>query len=197
MIRVRVDNNNSHESWDTIYATPESARKWTQWGAEDLVAKVAAAIPINATVLDVGTGAGIGPERIASKRPDISWWGTDRSIAAIRYLRKHSPVDWKGLLQADIVEGVPLPHHFADVVLCTELLEHLEEPEEGLVELRRLARSRIIITVPRENVVDSEYHVWSFTLRDVQRMLGQYGFVTTDLARSNRQIVGVCNLVGD
>jgi len=193
VIRVRQININTQENWDKIYGTPESARKWTQWGAEDLVQIVSSAILPGETVLDVATGAGIGPERIDRQTKDVTWWGTDASIAAIRFLRYHNAVNWRMLLQWDIAEGpLPLLNGCVDVVMCTELLEHLENPSAAVAELARLAWRAIIVTVPRENVVDTEYHIWSFTEGDVERFLRPYGAVKTSLARSRRQIVGIC-----
>lgn len=55
----------------------------------------------------------------------------------------------------------------ADLVVCIEVLEHLEYPEEGLVSLSRIAKPYIIISVPREpiwrvlNIVRGKY-VFSF-----------------------------------
>lgn len=38
----------------------------------------------------------------------------------------------------------------ADLVVCCEVLEHLEDPEEGLAALRGLASRHVILSVPRE-----------------------------------------------
>lgn len=38
----------------------------------------------------------------------------------------------------------------ADLVVCCEVLEHLEHPEEGLAALARIARQHVILSVPRE-----------------------------------------------
>ncbi|MDZ7761291.1 MAG: class I SAM-dependent methyltransferase [Desulfovermiculus sp.] len=38
----------------------------------------------------------------------------------------------------------------ADLVVCCEVLEHLEHPKEGLAALARIARQHVILSVPRE-----------------------------------------------
>lgn len=38
----------------------------------------------------------------------------------------------------------------ADLVVCCEVLEHLEHPEQGLAALSRIARQHVILSVPRE-----------------------------------------------
>ncbi|MDB4542869.1 class I SAM-dependent methyltransferase [bacterium] len=40
----------------------------------------------------------------------------------------------------------------ADLVICCEVLEHLEEPEEGLKALQRITQNHLIVSVPREPV---------------------------------------------
>ena len=56
----------------------------------------------------------------------------------------------KGELQTD---GRGKPSILADAfeaVVCTEVLEHLEEPEKALRELLRVTRRWVILSVPRE-----------------------------------------------
>ena len=40
----------------------------------------------------------------------------------------------------------------ADLVVCCEVLEHLERPEEGLRALQRIASRYVIVSVPREPI---------------------------------------------
>jgi SAM-dependent methyltransferase len=39
-----------------------------------------------------------------------------------------------------------------DIVVCCEVLEHLERPERGLAECARVARERVLISTPWEPV---------------------------------------------
>src|SRR5690606_11451906 len=39
-----------------------------------------------------------------------------------------------------------------DVVVCCEVLEHLDEPARGLAEIARVARERVLISTPWEPV---------------------------------------------
>lgn len=47
---------------------------------------------------------------------------------------------------------IPLESNGADLVLCTEVLEHLEDPRRALAEITRVARQSILLTVPREPI---------------------------------------------
>ncbi|MDA8221042.1 MULTISPECIES: class I SAM-dependent methyltransferase [Desulfosporosinus] len=38
----------------------------------------------------------------------------------------------------------------ADLIVCCEVLEHLEDPEAGMAALQRIAKNYIILSVPRE-----------------------------------------------
>ncbi len=40
----------------------------------------------------------------------------------------------------------------ADLIVCCEVLEHLEQPEEGLAALQRVATDYVIVSVPREPI---------------------------------------------
>lgn len=40
----------------------------------------------------------------------------------------------------------------ADLIVCCEVLEHLEDPESGLAALQRVTASHIVLSVPREPI---------------------------------------------
>ena len=91
------------------------------------------------------------------------------------------------------VEGsiyhIPFDDDAFDTVLCSEVLEHLEDPDAGLRELLRVARQRVIVTVPREpmwrimNMLRGAYwrslgntpgHIQHWTRRGFLRWVSQY-----------------------
>jgi ubiquinone/menaquinone biosynthesis C-methylase UbiE len=47
-------------------------------------------------------------------------------------------------------ENLPWRRASFDTILCTHVLEHLRKPQAALAELRRVARKRIIIVLPKE-----------------------------------------------
>jgi len=72
----------------------------------------------------------------------------------------------------------------ADLVVCCEVLEHLENPDEGLRALQRIAGEYLILSVPREpiwcllNLVRGKYMAkWGNTPGHIQHW-SQKGFVT-------------------
>jgi SAM-dependent methyltransferase len=46
--------------------------------------------------------------------------------------------------------ALPFPEDNFDVVVCSEVLEHLDEPARAFAELKRVARKRVVLTVPLE-----------------------------------------------
>jgi len=73
----------------------------------------------------------------------------------------------------------PISTGTIDAVLCTEVLEHTEEPAEVLQEISRCLRTggRLIMTVPlsaRWHFIPFDY--WRFTPSGVERLLNSAGF---------------------
>jgi 2-polyprenyl-3-methyl-5-hydroxy-6-metoxy-1,4-benzoquinol methylase len=52
--------------------------------------------------------------------------------------------------EATAVEALDPTRQAAELVVCCEVLEHLEDPQRGLEVLARLARPWLIASVPRE-----------------------------------------------
>ncbi|TVL99734.1 MAG: hypothetical protein CV087_16930 [Candidatus Brocadia sp. WS118] len=53
-------------------------------------------------------------------------------------------------LQVASIYNLPFPDKSFDIVICTEVLEHLHHPEEALCELKRISAKYVILSVPRE-----------------------------------------------
>jgi ubiquinone/menaquinone biosynthesis C-methylase UbiE len=77
--------------------------------------------------------------------------GCDLTVHNLRRTSHHRSYDELVLASAD---ALPYPDDYADTVLCIEVLEHLEKPAalRALEDLERIARKRVVITVPRESL---------------------------------------------
>jgi SAM-dependent methyltransferase len=135
-----------------------------------------------AAVLDVGCGDSAFAHLLSDKLQVV---GADRSLTALKLA--HSPV------VCSIAEHLPFADDSFDVVVSSELLEHLPTAQvwEVAAELQRLARKRVIVSVPyRENL----------RLRYVKcphcgHLFHCYGHLQTfDLPRLRRLFAG-CRLV--
>ncbi len=99
-------------------------------------------------ILDVGCGEGFVVAFLKERLPEADITGVDLSEAALSYARKHFGA-LATFRQADIY-ALPFPDGAFDTVVCSEVLEHLNEPDRAMHELKRVARQYVVLTVPLE-----------------------------------------------
>lgn len=97
-------------------------------------------------ILDMGCGSGFLASLIKKLNPEIIVHGFDVSGSA---LAKAEHLDSKFLLDLD-KQDVPLPDENYDVIVCSEVLEHIYDVDHALGQMRRLLKKNGlgIITVP-------------------------------------------------
>lgn len=100
------------------------------------------------TVLDAGCGEGFILEDLAGEFPDVRFCGIDLAAAAIRYARQHCshPIS---LAVGDLL-GLPFASGTFDLLICSEVLEHVRDVEPVVQELSRVARHYVLVSVPLE-----------------------------------------------
>jgi SAM-dependent methyltransferase len=98
-------------------------------------------------VLDVGCGEGFTLARLAREGIGSRLEGVDRSADALRLGRRLHP---RATLRQGDVYRLPYRDGAFDLVLCTEVLEHLEVPARAVGELRRVTRGHLALSVPNE-----------------------------------------------
>ena len=112
------------------------------------------------SVLDVGVGPGTMLAGLITNATPASVVGLDFSAAAIARARTQMP---QGRFEVASVYD-PIEER-GDVVFCTEVLEHLEEPERALANILGAVTPEgvAVLTVPDGRVDFSRYHVnfWS------------------------------------
>jgi ubiquinone/menaquinone biosynthesis C-methylase UbiE len=114
------------------------------------------------SVLDAGCGEGFVLSFLKSENPRLDLTGTDLSHSAIEYARKHFS-EVGDFRQGNIYE-LPFEDDSFDLVICSEVLEHLDAPEKAIRELKRVSRQHVLITVPLE-----PYFQW---LNNIGRLVG-------------------------
>jgi len=99
-------------------------------------------------ILDAGCGEGYFSALMRERFPDARITGIDASSGAVGYA---SASFGKGIafLEGDLF-ALPFADDSFDVVVCSEVLEHLDEPDRAFAELKRVARKRVVLTVPLE-----------------------------------------------
>ena len=178
-----ITRKNTLEAYDRVY---DSDRLLSEYlGPERLeffeeVATTCAPLAPS-SVVDVGCGTGhllrflvdkmsTSPERIV---------GIDHSEAGIRRARALLP---SGTWLVDDLYGASLGSDQFDLVLCTEVLEHVHEPTRAVEILRRICApgGRVAITVP-DGARDSwEGHVNFWDEDALRAFLAPHGLVAID-----------------
>jgi len=97
----------------------------------------------NLRILDLGCAEGWFFKYIVSKISFSVYVGSDIALINLEKARKNGLHD---LVLCD-AEHLPFRDNSFDLVLCTEVLEHLIEPKSTLIEIARVSR-KVIITTP-------------------------------------------------
>lgn len=103
-----------------------------------------------ATIHEVGCGEGYWV--LHWNRIGIHARGSDFSEAIIHIARENALLEGMSpeLFKAGSIYDIQSEHDDADLIVCCEVLEHLEDPEAGLASLQRVANSHVLLSVPRE-----------------------------------------------
>jgi 2-polyprenyl-3-methyl-5-hydroxy-6-metoxy-1,4-benzoquinol methylase len=157
---------NSLELYERFYGDHEALNEYYQGRRLEFYRAVSAQVHAsgvcldNKDVIDVGSGTGhlLSELRQWSKPRRLT--GCDFSEEAIKFSRQRFP--GCSFFRHDIY--VPLPEQF-DVVLCTEVLEHLERPYVALANLLGAVRpgGALVLTVPdgRRDTTLEHINFWS------------------------------------
>jgi len=91
----------------------------------------------SALIVDVGCGDGAATRLASQVNPGHRFVGVDWSADALRHARRHGLT----LVQAEIEPaGLPIASGCADVVIMSELIEHLIDPDSALEEAWRVLK---------------------------------------------------------
>jgi SAM-dependent methyltransferase len=148
---------------------------------EERIENTLSLIPTDcSSILDIGCGDGRVTNRLTTRYVRVV--GLDNSIEALRYLRASAILG--------NIEHLPFPDKTFDLVLCSEVLEHLPFSvySKALAEIERVAAKYIIITVPNnEDLRESSTvcpacscrfhpsrHVRSFDVRGIKGLFRQF-----------------------
>ncbi len=94
------------------------------------------------SLLDVGCGKGVLAKQLSKK---YSVTACDILIDP-KTIKNLPPIDFR---KASI-ENLPFGENEFDTVTCTHTLEHIRDVSKAVKELKRVARNRLIVVVPKE-----------------------------------------------
>lgn len=178
------------------YGSSNPVVKWMMAGFErSLTELVHRAAPHS--IHEVGCGEGYWVLRWQHQGIDAR--GCDFSTQVITLAQQNAAEQGHtaSLFTARSIYDVQAPQDSADLIVCCEVLEHLEDPEAGLQALQRIVTRHLIISVPREplwrvlNMARGKYlgqfgntpgHLQNWSQRDFIRLVSRY-FDVEDVKR--------------
>lgn len=99
------------------------------------------------SVLDAGSGEGFTAEQVRLCHPGLNVVCVDMDTEALARGRSFFP---ELHFSRGDVRSLPFPDRSFDLVMCLEVLEHLENPSQALEEFRRVSRTYVLVSVPHE-----------------------------------------------
>ena len=163
----------------TIKQTIREIYRFNQYRRDRVVADWATARPAGCGVLDVG--AGMGRYRDLFAHCDYK---TQDFAAETGSLGRYTALDYV----CDLTE-IPVADATFDALLCTEVLEHVPDPDQAIREFARIIKpgGSLLLTAPLGARLHQEpYHFYGgYTPHWYRKFLPKYGFAI-DILEANR-----------
>lgn len=106
---------------------------------------IAQARPVR--IVDVGCGEGYTTELIKRKFLGVHIEGIELGENVLKKARVlHNEIHF----EQGSIYSIKRANKSYDLVVCTEVLEHLDAPRDGLRELKRVSKRFVVVTVPNE-----------------------------------------------
>lgn len=186
---ARVDDGNADNvvgNFEDKYASRNPiARLLVSGFLEAITELFVRAGPRDKQVLEVGCGEGkLATHLIRHAPAPARYLATDLSLGTVG-----AGVDPRIEFEPASIYELPFATDSFDLVVCCEVLEHLERPADGLAELSRVARERVLISTPWEpvwramNMARGRYlrelgntpgHIQHFSRRDLRELAATY-----------------------
>lgn len=170
MYRHRNRPKYSEQELKELYATPHDHTKWA-----DHIVRVEKTIEVGIDLIagvDIATIADLscGDAHIAGELQDYYW--NERSEAPHLILGDYAPgYQFEGPIEETIEQ---IPH--VDLFVCSETIEHLDNPDEVLSKIR-LKADKLLLSTPDCSWVDQNpEHYWSWDAEAVHAMLLEAGW---------------------
>jgi len=143
---------------------------WThlQWPKHQRRFQLCAASCAGGSFIDVGCAFGHSTAELARLRPG-KWAGLDFTVEAVVRARGIFP-DLEFIYSPDYDMSAASKGRLWDSVVCSEVMEHVEDDSGFLRQLIRICAGRIVITTPNKRVSDPG-HLRCYTERTLNALL--------------------------
>lgn len=100
-----------------------------------------------ATILEIGCGPGFSTDVLQKNAPEAHIEACDIDPELVLMTKNRVPT---ATVQREDIHALTYPIAHTELVVCLEVLEHVEQPGHALSELARVTRRYAIVSVPRE-----------------------------------------------
>jgi ubiquinone/menaquinone biosynthesis C-methylase UbiE len=134
---------------ERYYAESHPLVRWIEARRLRLLLRFARPAP-GARLLEVGCGAG----HVLQRFPGCARTGVDLSAEMLGRARGRLGPDVR--LVRGSAEALPCASASFDIIICTEVLEHIPHPAAAIAELMRVAApgARVVVSIPNEGNID-------------------------------------------
>ena len=133
------------------YGAKNPVVRWIMAGFSNALSELVAKVEPS-TIHEIGCGEGYwvfdwNAQGIKARGSDFS----EKVIALARENARERGLSSDAFTSRSIYD-VEAGRDSADLIVCCEVLEHLEDPQAGLAALQRIATEYVIVSVPREPI---------------------------------------------
>ena len=172
-----MDNNNSELAFTGERLMTEIYEYWTIEHLHRYA--IALSLVENKVVIDIASGEGYGSNLLANKAASVT--GIDISKEAIAHAQQKYKKDNLAYLHGSATQ-IPLEDHSIDVVVSFETIEHLDQHEEMMTEIKRVLKKDgvLIISSPDKKYYSdipgyqNPYHVKELYSDEFNSLVSKY-----------------------
>ena len=176
-----ITENNTPESYNQLWGNEQNLKEFREEndGIRDILTReivdvIENKVKANMDIVDIGCGAGDLLAEIISRVPGVNIHGLDFSSKAIEAAKRKF---LNGAFKQFVIEKqLPYEDSLFDIVMCTDVLEHLEYPRVVINELLRICKSGgyIFIVVPDGDVDQFLGHYWFWNQESLEQLFQEH-----------------------
>ncbi len=177
-----ITEDNSPRAYDQLWGNAEALETFRAESGHvrdkmttEIVDHLEADLPVAPKVIDIGCGAGDLLTEVKRRRPKATLAGLDHSGQAVERAKRAFPES--DFRQFAIGRKLPYESSRFDLVMCCDVLEHLEYPREVAAELVRICQpgGLVAIVVPDGEADQFFGHFWFWNEQSLAAMLSRWG----------------------